>query len=652
MPNITQIPAPRVPLIEANSGLISTQWFRYFNNINTIVGGGTGVTPPQSGGTGTSDVPVNGQILIGNNTGTYTVAYLTAGTGLFSTTASGALTVGISNTGVTAGAYGSASAVSTFTVNAQGQITLASTTSISISTSQITSGLLAIVRGGTNSLATPINGGISYGTGTAYAFSAAGTLNQVLLSGGAASPTWASQSTLAVGTATNLAGGAAGSVPYQSALNTTAFLPVATNGQVLTLAAGVPSWATPTTGTVTSVTGTAPVVSSGGNTPAISMAAATTSIDGYLKAVDWTTFNNKGSGTVTSVSALTLGTTGTDLSSSVATGTTTPVITLNVPTASAANRGALSAADWTTFNNKGTVTSVSFTGGILSVATATTTPAFTVAGTSGGIPYFSSATTWATSAALAANALVVGGGAGAAPATITTGTGVVTALGVATGSAGAFVVNGGALGTPSSGTVTNLTGTASININGTVGGTTPAAGSFTSLTATSVGVGGVLAKTGGKTSVTAVAGSLTLATGGVTLATQVMAATATWRVVAYGTYAASSSAVVRNFTMSCFWGATALTAVTTGNVLASTAQTTPWKVELEITGSSATAAWCTAVLSAQVSSTIIPLNFVATAASVTSLTTTSTLDFRVGQTGTAVAGDTINVHSVTIERIV
>jgi hypothetical protein len=59
-----------------------------------------------------------------------------------------------------------------------------------------------------------------------------------------------------------------------------------------------------------------------------------------------------GVGTVTSVSALTLGTSGTDLSSSVANETTTPVITLNVPTASAANRGALSAADWTTFNGK------------------------------------------------------------------------------------------------------------------------------------------------------------------------------------------------------------------------------------------------------------------------------------------------------------
>jgi len=45
-----------------------------------------------------------------------------------------------------------------------------------------------------------------------------------------------------------------------------------------------------------------------------------------------------------------------------------------------------------------------------------------------------------------------------------------------------LLFDGGALGTPSSGTVTNLTGTASINVNGTVGATTPAAGTFTTLT--------------------------------------------------------------------------------------------------------------------------------------------------------------------------
>jgi hypothetical protein len=145
----------------------------------------------------------------------------------------------------------------------------------------------------------------------------------------------------------------------------------------------------------------------------------------------------------------------------------------------------------------GTVTSVSFTGGLITVATPTTTPALTVAGTSGGVVYFSSASTWASSAALAANAIVLGGGAGAAPATTTTGTGVVTALGVNTGTAGAFVVNGGALGTPSSGTVTNLTGTASININGTVGATTPTTGSFTSVTNSGLTTGRVVYTTTG-----------------------------------------------------------------------------------------------------------------------------------------------------------
>jgi len=55
-------------------------------------------------------------------------------------------------------------------------------------------------------------------------------------------------------------------------------------------------------GTVTSVTGTAPIASSGGTTPAISISQAGASTDGYLSSTDWNTFNNKGSGSVTSVS--------------------------------------------------------------------------------------------------------------------------------------------------------------------------------------------------------------------------------------------------------------------------------------------------------------------------------------------------------------
>ena len=159
-----------------------------------------------------------------------------------------------------------------------------------------------------------------------------------------------------------------------------------TNATLTVNGKGLITAASSGTAPVTSVTATSPVLSSGGATPDISIPAATTSVSGYLTSTDWTTFNSKGSGTVTSVAALTLGTTGTDLGSTVANGTTTPVITLNVPTASATNRGALSSADWTTFNNKGsgTVTSVGGTGtvnGITLTGTVTSSGNLTLGGT-------------------------------------------------------------------------------------------------------------------------------------------------------------------------------------------------------------------------------------------------------------------------------
>ena len=393
-------------------------------------------------------------------------------------------------------------------------------------------------------------------------------------------------STLPVGTATNIAGGAAGSVPYQSAPSTTTFLSIGAVGRWLGSSGTAPQWnapaaltktddtnvtltlggsastallnaasltlgwtgqlavsrggtgvatatantvfAGPTTGAaaapsfralvsgdipalsyVSSVGATAPITSTGGLTPTIGVtSAALTKVDDTNVTL---TLGGSPTTALLAATSLTLGWTG-QLSvarggtgSSTAAGAITNLgattvggnfFTLTNPSAITFPRinadntvSALTASAFRTAigagTGNGTVTSVSWTGGIVSVATATTTPAFTIAGTSGGIPYFSSASTWASSAALAANAIVLGGGAGAAPATTTTGTGVVTALGVNTGTAGAFVVNGGALGTPSSGTVTNLTGTASININGTVGATTPNTGAFTSVTSTS-----------------------------------------------------------------------------------------------------------------------------------------------------------------------
>lgn len=96
-------------------------------------------------------------------------------------------------------------------------------------------------------------------------------------------------------------------------------------------------------GVVTAVSGTAPIVSSGGTTPAISIPKATASVDGYLSATDWNTFNNKQpAGTyVTSVGAT---------SPVTSSGGTTP--TIAIPQATGSVSGYLSNTDWTTFNNK------------------------------------------------------------------------------------------------------------------------------------------------------------------------------------------------------------------------------------------------------------------------------------------------------------
>ena len=116
-------------------------------------------------------------------------------------------------------------------------------------------------------------------------------------------------------------------------------------------------------GTVTSVTGTAPVVSSGGTTPDLSMAAATASVSGYLAAADFATFNAKQSaGTYATGTGSASGTnTGDQTVSSLGLG--------NVSNTSDANKP-VSTAQQTALNLKADLASPAFSGTVTGITAA------------------------------------------------------------------------------------------------------------------------------------------------------------------------------------------------------------------------------------------------------------------------------------------
>jgi len=310
---------------------------------------------------------------------------------------------------------------------------------------------------------------------------------------------------------------------------------------------------------VSAVTGTAPVVSSGGTTPAISMAAANTSTNGYLTSADWNTFNGKGSGTVTGVTAT---------SPVVSSGGAAPVISLPAATTSA--DGYLTSADWNTFNAKQPAGSYLTNGGALGTPSSGTATNLTglplTTGVTGLLPVANGGTGTATPALVAGTNVTItgswpnqtinssGGGGGGTVTSVdatvpsflsisgnpitTSGTLAIaysgTALPVANGgtaattAAGArssilpsyagnagkvLAVNTGAtdveyISVGGTGTVTSVSGTGTVNgisLSGTVtsagnltlggtldlsappaiGGATPAAGAFTTVTASS-----------------------------------------------------------------------------------------------------------------------------------------------------------------------
>jgi len=217
---------------------------------NALISGGVGVPPAW----GKIDLTthVSGTLPIANG-GTNGTAAPTAGAVPYGTgTAFGFTAAGTSGQVLTSAGAG----IPTWTTPTTGTVTSVAvsggTTGLTTSGGPITSsgtitlaGTLAVANGGTG-LATYATGDIVYASGaTTISKLALGTTNYVLTAG-ASAPQYVAQSTLSVGsatTATNLAGGAASQIPYQTGASATSFLANGTAGQVLTSAgAGTPVW--------------------------------------------------------------------------------------------------------------------------------------------------------------------------------------------------------------------------------------------------------------------------------------------------------------------------------------------------------------------------------------------------------------------------
>ncbi len=379
-----------------------------------------------------------------------------AGTGLTGGGAAGAVTLNLSNSGITSGVYGSATAVPQMTIDAQGRITAVTTFAPLVADGSITGGtagagvkiaastitdaniasldagkivsgtLLAaripnldaskittgtfssaqipnldaskITTGSFNTAQIPnldaskITSGVIPTTqgGTGLSMSAGSIGNGQLLIG--SNPGF-TKANLTAGSGINITNGS-GSITISSTAT----------GTVTNVATGTGLTGGPITGSGTiSLANTAVTPTTYGTTTTIpqitidqqgritaannqTIPNANTATTGLLSAADWNTFNSKGAGTVTNVTAT--------APISVISSTTTPAISMTQ--ANTTTDGFLSSADWNTFNSKGagTVTSVGagtgLTGGpitaagTLSLANTAVTPA--IYGTTTTIP--------------------------------------------------------------------------------------------------------------------------------------------------------------------------------------------------------------------------------------------------------------------------
>ena len=462
--------------------------------------------------------------------------YITALTGDVTASGAGSAAATLSATGVTAGTY------TKVMVDAKGRVTASSTLVAAdippISAATITSGTLAAANGGTgvNSTATfPTSGVIVTEAATETLTNktlTAATINGASAIGG--STTINTSGTINSGAQTvagNIAilgnsttanklllndKGSTNSValkaPDTLASSLTLELPSTsgTSGQVLsTNGSGTLSWISAATGSVTNVTGTAPIsVATGTSTPVISMSQANGTTNGYLSSTDWTTFNSKqpsgnyitaltgditaaGAGSAAATLSATGVTAGTytkvtvDAKGRATFGTSLvaadipplPISIIGSGTLGVANGGTGAA----TITNNGVVIGAGT--GALSGVTGTSGQVMTVNGSNQ--PIFS-AINLASSAAVSGALAVANGGTGAsalATNNVLLGNGTSALQAVAPGASGNVLTSNGS-------TWTSAASSTNWAAPGTIGSTTPNTGAFTTLTASgNVGIG-------------------------------------------------------------------------------------------------------------------------------------------------------------------
>jgi hypothetical protein len=242
-------------LANTNRILVQNEVNQAYTGVYTWATGGTVLTrstDTDSSGPGTGDLSENDYFFVQNGTVNKGNAFVctTPGTIVFGTTAI------------------------TFSQFSTSQV-YTGTSPINISGTVISLNTVPVASGGTN-ITSYSTGDILYASGSTTLSKLTLGTNGYVLTAGASAPAYVAQSTLSVGTATNIAGGAAGSLPYNTASGTTTFLSLGTSGYVLTAGASAPSYVAQSTLAVGSATNTGTTASSAAATHYLVFKSATT----------------------------------------------------------------------------------------------------------------------------------------------------------------------------------------------------------------------------------------------------------------------------------------------------------------------------------------------------------------------------------------